>query len=140
MKYKSRNAAIENLKRFFANTPTDDITLVEAFTGWGRPNPENVEANKPWLSSELVHFKYHNLLAPVYAYSDGRKKLVKLRLTLEGKKALGRLVSDPEEDKETTANSINTASLSDVARIVADFKAQHKEYEITFDVKLRNDA
>jgi hypothetical protein len=141
MKYKSIEATKENLKRIFVNSPSaDTISLEDAFVGWGRPDPNDIEKNKGWLSSELVHFKYHNLLSPMYSFSNGRRRLVKLQLTLDGKKALGRIQTEQQTEQkiETRMNGNQVpVTFADVTRLVAQFKKNNPEYEVNFDVKLR---
>lgn len=142
-KIKSESASIENVKRFFSTTPNDDVvSIAEAFRAWGRQNPENMEANKAWLSNVLYHLKYHNLIAPVYAFSSGRRKLDELRLTLKGKRALGRLEDTNKNENGTipsTNGSSNPYSFNDVMKIIAKLRKENPDYEITFDVKLKSE-
>lgn len=142
-KIKSREASVENVRRIFANTPNkDSIKLKEAFVAWERPNPDNIDKNKAWLSNMLYHLKYHNLLTPIYSYNKGRKTLDSLKLTLEGKKALGRIKNyeetkngDPHDEQK-----FNTPSFIDVMKIVAKLREDNPDYAITFDVKLKNEV
>lgn len=143
-KIRSKNVAIENVKTFFSNTPNDDVaSLEDAFRAWGRPNPENIEENKAWLSNKLTALKYHNLVTPIYVHKDGRRKLEKLRLTLEGKKALGRIEGYSEDDKNNenshSKNSGNSSNdFSDIYKKVAEWQKNHQEFEVEFNVKLKN--
>lgn len=138
-KIKSKSASIENVKRFFANTPDKDvISLEEAFRAWGRPNPENIKANKAWLSNLLFHLKYHNLIIPVYTFKNGRKKLDKLRLTLKGKRKLGRIENSNGGENEVVSKHNNCLSFTDIMKMVAKLRKGNPDYEITFDVKLKN--
>lgn len=143
-KIKSKDSAIENVKRFFSNTPNDDVvSIVDAFVAWGRPNPENTEANKAWLSNILFHLKYHNLITPIYTFNSGRKKLDKLQLTLAGKRALGRIEGNSDSDNGIslhTSSNGSSMSFTDVMKIVAKLRKENPDYEITFDVKLKGIA
>ena len=137
MKIKSKDASVENVKRFFLNTPNDDIVSInDAFLAWGR-DLSNVD-NKAWLSNLLSHLKYHNLITPIYSVINGRRKLDKLRLTLEGKRALGRIEgSVNSKDKIPTNENVNSLSIADVMKIVARLRRENSDYDITFDVKLK---
>ena len=137
-KIKGEIASIENVKRFFANTPNvDEISLGDAFLAWGRPNPEDIEGNKAWLSNMLSHLKYHDLLVPVYTFDSGRKKLTKLRLTLKGKKMLGRIEGTQYAENEPIAvkNGIaNSISVEDIMRVLPKLKQNNPDFNITFSV------
>lgn len=141
MIYKSKETTIENVKRFFSQAPPggDIVTLEEAFRGWGRENPEHVEAHKRWMSNELTHLKYHNLVKPVYSTVGGKKKLVKLQLTLDGKKVLGRIGEQLTiNDSSSAVKEENSpVSFGDVMKMVAKLRKENPDYEITFDVKLK---
>ncbi|KKQ43429.1 MAG: hypothetical protein US60_C0002G0037 [Microgenomates group bacterium GW2011_GWC1_37_8] len=143
-KIKSKDASIANVKRLFSNAPDKDtISIEDAFIAWDRPNPEDVEANKAWLSNMLYHLKYHNLLTPVYSFSSGRKKLEKLQLTLEGKKALGRIEGEQNSEIGSITSSKKadeSHSFIDVMKIIAKLREDNPEYDITFDVKLKSNG
>lgn len=139
-KLKSKPASIENVKRFFSNTPdSDSVSVDDAFVSWGR-NLEKKKANMAWLSNVLFHLKYHNLIKPVYDYGSGRKKLDAIQLTFEGKRALGRIEGNSDEDftSSTPTNShSNSKTITDVMKIVAKLRQDNPEYDVTFDVKLK---
>jgi hypothetical protein len=138
MTHLSKDAAIENVKKFFSNTPEDTISIEKAYMAWERDLTQT-ERNKGWFSNKMVDLKYHNLVKSIYAMKNQRRVLDKIQLTMEGKKALGRIGDD------SSANGINTTngngeslSISDVMKIVAKLKKDSPDYEITFDVKLKN--
>lgn len=137
-KIKSEITSIENVKRFFANSPdVDEISLAKAFLAWGRPNPDNIEGNKAWLSNMLSHLKYHDLLVPVYTFDSGRKKLSKLRLTLKGKKMLGRIEGTQYVENAPIAiknGSANSISVEDIMRVLPKLRQDNPEFNITFSV------
>lgn len=138
MKYKSKATSVENVRKFFSNTSDDSISLNDAFAAWGR-NLDKPEDNKAWLSNLLTHLKYHNLIKPVYSFKSGYRKLDKLQLTLDGKRALGRLEDDSSNAPKNVASNGKTNPLSstDVMKIVAQLGKDNPDYEITFDVKLK---
>jgi hypothetical protein len=132
---KSKSAGIETLKRFFSHTSADEVSIEEAFQAAGRPI-EKPEANKAWLSNKLTTLKYHNLLSVNYAYDSGRRKLDKLRLTLEGKRALGRIEESSHDNNEVKTNG--STSIADIMKTVAQLRKSYPEFDITFDIKLKN--
>lgn len=135
---KSRSSAIENLKQFFSNTSEDIVSIQDAYVAWGR-NLENAEGNKAWFSNKLTYMKYHNLVKPVYVVRNNRRNLDKIQLTMEGKKVLGRIEGSSEENIPPSTNgSNNSLSITDVMRIVAKLRKENQDYEITFNVKLKN--
>lgn len=139
-KVRSKKSSIENVKRLFSNSPdNDEISLEEAFRSWGRTNPENVEAHKPWLSNVMTHLTYHNLVRSVYSYDEGRRKLKGIALTHEGKRALGRVEGHADHQDISSDNGNGTFSVGNVMKIVASLRKDNPEYEITFDVKLKED-
>jgi hypothetical protein len=147
MKYKTKETAIANVKRLFANSPASNtITLQEAFAAWGR-NPESKQTNMYWLYNILNQLKYHNLVTPVYAIINSKRVISKIQLTIEGKKALGRIES---ENKPTSNENILNAeikevenkhriiSLESIMKEIPRLKKENPEFEIIFDVKLRS--
>ncbi len=141
MKYKTKSSAIDNVKRIFSNTPADSVSLQDAFQAWGR-DLEKFEENKSWLSNIMTHLKYHNLIVPTYSSKTGYRKLDKLQLTLEGKKALGRTDGNYEHDSTLITNPMNDnhipLDIKNVMRMVSQLRKENPDYEIMFDVKLKN--
>jgi len=134
MKYKSKDAATETLKRFFAQAPDkDEVSISEIFVATGR-DADAPENNMSWLSNNLTTLRYHGLINSVYTY-DGRKKLDKIRLTLAGKKALGRIEDEPSDDGELSGNRV---SLEDALRVVNKFKKENPAFEVVFTVQLKS--
>lgn len=137
-RYKSPRAAIEMVKRFFAHTTDDSISLEDVFRMWGR-DAEKVKQNKAWLSNKLTQLKYHDLIIPVYSYKNGRRRLEKIQLTLEGKRVLGRIgenIDNANGDSIVKANS-NSVSFTNIMQRVAELRKENPDYEITFFVKLK---
>lgn len=133
---KSRGSAIAVLKRLFLKSPDEDsVDIATAFESAGR-GLKNSEKNKSWLSNKLPTLKYHNLLNVVYSYDSGRRKLDRLKLTLDGKKALGRIEEiDGSPSKPTSGAEAN--SITDLMNLVSQLQKKYPEFEITFDVKLK---
>ena len=114
----------------------DIFSLVDAFRAWGRPDPENVEAHKSWLSNVMTHLSYHNLVRSTYSYDEGRRKLKGIALTIKGKRALGRIEGHADEEV-SSFNGNATLSFTNVMKIVSQLRKDNPDYEITFDVKLK---
>lgn len=142
MKIRTWSSSVENVKRLFSNTPNQDtIDLKDAFIAWERPNPENVESHKAWLSNMLFHLKYHDLLLPVYSFNTGHKKITGLQLTLKGKKALGRIGESVGNDTREASyvNGQSKISLDDIMRAIPKLKQENPEFNITFSVIPKKD-
>jgi hypothetical protein len=138
MKYRTRESAISNVKQFFANNPSDDtISLQDAFSAWGR-NLEDVKGNMSWFYNKLTHLKYHNLVRPLYAVRNSKRVLDKIQLTMEGKKALGRIEGNQDSNDKNSQTNNSSLSIADVMKIVSRLRKENSDYEITFDVKLKN--
>lgn len=138
-KYKSRASMEGTVKRFFAHTSEDTISLEDAFSAWGR-NMAEVEKNKQWFSNKLTNMKYYNLVTPLYTVRNNRRVLEQIQLTLEGKRVMGRV-----GENVITENGVNPSSngngkkidFKDVMDLVAQLKEQNPQFEIVFDVKLK---
>lgn len=131
-KYKSYAAAVFAVRKLFTGASKENLSLDEVFSKWGRDLSKTAK-NRTWFSNKLMELKHHNLVVPVYSFGSGPRRLVKIELTPQGKKELGRKADD--EVTEPTLNK--SVSLADVMEKVAQLKAQFSEYEISFDVKLK---
>lgn len=130
-KIKNLDSAIDNVKRFFSNSPDSDVVSIEdAFKAWGRPETDP-EKNKAWLSNVLFHLKYHDLVSPIYSYSHGRKRIEKLQLTMKGKKVLGRIGID---DDTAVQNKSNLISIEDILKALPKLRQENPDFNITFSV------
>ena len=140
MKYLSKDAAIENIKRFFSNTSEDVLSIEDVYIAWDRDLTQQ-DKNKGWFSNKMVDLKYHNLIKPIYGMRNNRRVLTKIQLTMDGKKALGRVGAE-EEANEAILPSIESQgsplSIADAMKIIAKLKKENPEFEITFDIKLRD--
>lgn len=142
-KKTSEWAASRTLQRFFSKYPdSDSVTKDEIFASWDRTGQEFESKNEGWLSNKLVGIYSHNLAKPIYSYHPYRK-LERLELTIKGKRALGR-VDEPGVvgQENTTSNKGQTVqptvmSYPDLVKSVAEFQRNNQEYEVIFEVKLR---
>ncbi|HXY17904.1 MAG TPA: hypothetical protein VEH48_00595 [Candidatus Nitrosopolaris sp.] len=134
-KYKSRRAAIETLRRFFAGKPdTDRLSVEEVFIATGRQKTAP-RANMAWLSNKLTTLRYHNLIDSEYSY-EGRRRLEAISLTLDGKRALGQIGGLAGTDSgPSAAASPPLAGLSDALAIVSALQQQYPRFDIALTIK-----
>lgn len=135
----SETTAAETLARFFRFTPDDDYVSIEDIYKAAERDSLSDETNKNWLNAKTNQLKHHNLIRSVKEFdrASRRHKVVGYRLTLAGKKAIGRVgVDDEDPDGGYDVNSV-TASLDDVARAVEAFQKNNPNFEVIFDVKFK---
>lgn len=132
---RSKEASIGNLNRFFSNTPNDDfVSLSAIYIAWERTHyPE--DKNKIWLGNILTSMKYHNLVKPVYKVRNGRRVLEGIQLTMEGKRALGRIegVGSASEILPTN-NGIKEVSIEQIMKAMPRLRRENPEFNIVFSV------
>lgn len=134
MKYLSKEAAVEGVKKIFGNSDVNSISLDEIFVAWERQDHSPL-LNLRWLGNKMTHWKYHNLIKPIYKIRNGKRVLGGIQLTLQGKQAISNTESaglTPQEE------SNKHSSLLEVMKLVETLKKENPNYEITFDVKLKN--
>lgn len=128
-KYKSLAAAKETLKRFFSADPTADrISVEDIFVATDRQS-HSKQANLAWLSNKITTLRYHNLVDAEYSY-DGRRRLQALSLTLDGKRALGRI-----KEAGTPGGTPAVSGLTDVLALVSQLRKDYPEFDIALTVK-----
>ena len=134
-KYKSKKAAEETLKRFFANNPASDrITVEEIFQAAGRQD-KKPRPNMAWLSNKLTTLRYHDLINSEYSY-QGKRRLEAISLSLDGKRALRRVGNpNPRPEAETQVRDGQADSLDDVLALVSQLRKRYPEFDIDLTVK-----
>lgn len=132
---RSKEASVGNLKRFFLNTPNDDyISLTGIYVAWERTQYTE-DKNKIWLGNVLTSMKYHNLVKPVYKVRNGRRVLDGIELTMEGKKALGRIEGvESISDIRPTNNWTKELSVEQIMKAMPRLRRENPEFNITFSV------
>lgn len=140
-KKPSAFAATHMLQIFFREHPADSITPDEIIVAAGRNTPEFEAKNKGWLSNRLTPLYDHNLLRPVYSHQPF-KKLEKLELTINGKRALGRaaepgLIDDNAEQPAKTPNAPLNLTLDQMMEAVELLNAKHTTFQVELIVKPR---
>lgn len=141
--YLSREVAITHLKTFFMNTDKDEVTVDQALTSAGR-DLSNIKKNKSWFSNKLTSMNEYKLFEKVYSRGRGQTKLVKIRLTEDGKKALGRdvgnsLLQSPAQLELSTRDSKNV-TISSIKKDIQRLRIQEPALDVIFDIKLKEDA
>lgn len=134
--YISETAAVENLRRLFSPNPNaDQLSLEEVFIAAGRER-ENGRTNRNWLANKMTQLKYHGLIRPIYKYGQ-RKELAAIKLSLKGKKALGRL-SEGRDNSSLLNSALGTdVSAIEVAAAVRAFRDNYPEFDVVFEVRLK---
>lgn len=131
MKYLTYESALGGIKSVFSKTDSDLVSLEDIFSFWGRGDYTLLQ-NQRWFGNKLVHWKYHNLVTPVYRLRNKKRVLFGVQLTLKGKRALGKLLDESDE----VGNNGN-ADLAKLMKSITDLRKKSPEFEITFDVKLK---
>lgn len=143
---KSEEAAINTLRRFFAGSPdSDEVAVADIFRLTGR-NMSQEKKNRDWLANKLSTMRSYDLIDTVYAY-EGRRKVDKIKLTILGKRALGRIPSDqlPRGDDLILPPDINppadrNVSLETVYRDVKILKKQLPSFNVIFKLEPKDEA
>ena len=126
------------MKRFFAANPDSDTVLVEEiFAATGR-QAKQPRANMAWLSNKLTDLRYHDLIDSEYSY-QGKRRLKSISLSLDGKRALGRVgggsASNPDLQPDNRATSGQAASLEDALTVVSQLKRRYPDFDIDLTIK-----
>jgi len=144
MNYLSQRFAIKTLEKLFSGTENDKLSFDEIISAWGGRENFPREKNKAWLGNKMTHLKYRNLIKPIYKHNDNNRRVFDgIQLTLEGKKGLGRIQGESLDKSEgptsqNNAGASETLSFLDVMKTISTMKEKYPEYEITFNVKLKD--
>lgn len=131
----SEQAARDNLRNFFSRNPSDNtISVNEIFVATGRAHLDD-ELNRSWLSNKLTPLRQYNLVNTIYSH-DGKKGLDKIQLTVQGKRALGRISDHPALELDATLHKQNI-SIAQVQEAVRALRKKYPEFEVVFTMKLR---
>jgi hypothetical protein len=143
MVYKQKNTAVKYVKKFFSEYPESDvITLEQVYIAAGRDNKDKI-VNKNWLSNLLTHLKYHGLITSDYSTDTGKRILKGIRLTIEGKRAIGRIEEnsvpqqETEESMKTQVKSEITGAYLNIMKEVEQMKKDFPSFEINFDMSMK---
>jgi len=138
--YISQTAAVENLKRLFANNPDSDQLSVEELLIAAARDDQKPQTNRNWLANKMTQMKYHDLIRPVYRYGE-RKKLVGIELSIRGKKALGRISADSSKTGQLPATQPGSPlGVQDITGSVKNFRDNNPEFDVVFELKLKKPA
>lgn len=134
---KPEGAAKTILKRLYKNSPHSDVVTVEDIYRNANRNLQDEVGNKAWLANQLTVLRSYNFITSIKE-TTGYKKLISIRLTSEGRKALGR---ETGNNDEPSINHINDSlSLESVVSMIKTFKNQNPSVEVEFNIKVREEA
>ena len=134
----SEKAAIQLLGRLFSSADSDELTLDEAYVAAGRADI-SPETNRNWLNGVLAKLRDYALVTTIDKYENSRSKLDKIKLTMAGKTALGWSSVDSITTPTSTPAPLRraVATYNDVAKAVAEFRNNNPDFEVIFEVKLK---
>lgn len=138
--HMSKDAAAANLKRFFADTPvSSDVVSLEGIFAATKRNSHTLNQNRLWLANKLTSMRDYNLIERQYTVEGGKKKLTGLKLTHDGKKALGRdmpmLAEKVVAPLAAHASQPEEVTLETVYRAVRVLREKMPSFDIIFDIK-----
>jgi hypothetical protein len=139
---KSRSAATATLKRFFGDNPhSEELTYDDIMKATGRDNNDR-DKNMAWLSNKWPTLKHYEFIRVDYSFNDGPRKFEKVVLLPEGRRALGRseTSSKPIQSSLLSATDTKQVTPESVLQDVKALRQQLPSFEITFDIKPKDNA
>lgn len=137
--WKTRNAADNALKTFYAGTESDVVSVADIYKATGRDLRAKAK-NSAWLSNKLATLRRYEYVDTTYS-SVGRRKVASIKLTDAGRNALGRTTSTNTQ-KPMQATLINDDSEHDnkvtpetVLRDVNILKKQLPSFNVVFKIE-----
>jgi len=107
----------------------DEVSLDEAFT-LGNREPQRKEKNRQWIGWKLAQWRKNGLVEAVYSSTAGSYGvLTGIRLTERGK-TLVRRSGEPKRDTPIPPPA-------DILEMVRQLRREHPEWEITFEIRLK---
>ena len=107
----------------------DEVSLDEAFT-LGNREPQSTKKNRQWIGGKLAQWRKKGLVEALYDTTPGSYGvLIGIKLTERGKTLLGR--SGEPNHRNTPIPP------ADILERVGRLKREHPEWEITFEIHLR---
>jgi hypothetical protein len=131
----SEKAAVQLLKRLFADAKSEVMTLDEVYAAAGRAE-RNSDTNRNWLNGILAKLRHYKLVETIDKYENSRSKLDKLKLTIAGKTAIGWPV-DTGADVSSHTPVQRGMTYNDLAKAVAAFRNENSDFDVVFEVKLK---
>lgn len=108
----------------------DEVSLQEAFSLSKRDLQSKVK-NRQWIGYKLAGWRKKGLVEAIYGSTAGSYGvLVGIKLTELGKKKLVRNLVESKHES-------NLAPVKDILESVRRLKRAHPEWEITFEVRLK---
>ena len=107
----------------------DAVSLDEAFALSNR-DPQSKKKNRQWIGGKLAQWRKRGLVEAVYGSTAGSYGvLTGIRLTQRGKTLLGRSGKPPKRH--------NPIPSADILELVRQLRREHPEWEITFEIRLK---
>lgn len=135
----SEKAAIQLLGRLFTNPGSDELTLEQAYEAAGRGD-RDPETNRNWLNTVIVKLRQHSLISTIDKYENSRTKLDKLRITAVGRNALGWPSNNfmpANVGYVSVPTKPQAMSSTDLAKAIAVFRNENPDFDVVFEVKLK---
>lgn len=133
----SEKAAVQLLSRLYAEAQGDELTLDEVYAAAGRSD-KDPEVNRNWLNGVLAKLRAHKFIETIDKYENSRSKLDKLKLTIAGKTALGLPVgTGADNTMSITRGPQSSMTYNDLAKAVAAFRNNNTDFEVVFEVRLK---
>jgi len=101
----------------------DELSLEEAYS-LGKRDPLATERNRWWIGNKLAHWRKNGVVEAIYGSTGA---LAGVKLTERGRTLLRK--PEPKNDK--------IIFLMDVMMTIFQLRHKHPEYEITFEIKLK---
>lgn len=135
---KPEGAAKTILKRLYKNSPHSDVVTVEDIYRNANRNLQDEVGNKAWLANQLTVLRSYNFITSIKE-TTGYKRLISIKLTSEGRTALGRGAGN-DSDESSTNYTNDSLSLESVVSMIKTFKNQNPSVEVEFSIKVREEV
>jgi len=109
----------------------DAVSLAEAFALSNR-DPQSKKKNRRWIGWKLAQWRKKGVVEAVYGTTAGSYGLLTgIRLTQRGRKLLGRSGEPPKRHTPIPPPP------ADILELVRQLRREHPEWEITFEIRLK---
>jgi hypothetical protein len=142
--YKSYNLATNILKKFYSDTPNfNEVTFDEMVRVYGRTSKTEA-SNRQYISNKLSILRSYDMIDTDYI-TDGRKKVNKIILKAEGKKALGRQTNSTQSANPQLIHGVpgyvsREVTLESVLRDVKVLRKQLPSFNVELKVEPKEDS
>lgn len=130
--WKTKKAADSILRKFFAGTMNDEVTVDYIFNVSKR-DLRAKNKNSAWLSNKLSSLRIWNYIDTHYSETD-RKRVGSISLTPQGREALGRTSADSTKNVEAKDHT-NEVTPESVYRDIKILRQQNPSFEVVFEFR-----